>query len=74
MYSVIPYQSSFSRVPNHRENYTNFVVNHRKMSINKSNYTHLSKGEASKITLAFVLYLCKSVNIFVCESGPYAGS
>jgi len=48
IYSIIPYQSAFSRVPSHRKNHINFVLNHRlikKVSINKSNYFHLVKVE-----------------------------
>jgi len=51
IYSIIPYQSTFSRVPNHRKNHINFVLNYRliKKDVNKQiKLFLLIKGGASQ--------------------------
>jgi len=51
IYSIIPYQSAFSRVPSHRKNHISFVLNHRlikKCVIKQIKLFSLGKGGACK--------------------------
>jgi len=49
-YSIIPFQSAFSRIPSHRKNHINLVLNHRliKKIVNKQMKYSLGKGGANQ--------------------------
>jgi len=63
-YSIIPYQSAFSRFPSHRKNHINFCFEPQ-VSVNKSNYFHLIRVEQAINLWAFPLGSKSFILVFI---------